>query len=38
MQTFVILLEFVVIPIAAIAVAVALFTRGRGGRKPGGEK
>jgi hypothetical protein len=38
MQTFVVLIEFVVIPIAAIAVAVALFTRRRGGRRPGGEK
>jgi hypothetical protein len=36
MQTVVILLEFVVIPIAAIAVALALFVRGR--KKDGGRK
>jgi hypothetical protein len=35
MTTFIVILEFVVIPIVAIAVAIALFTRRRsGGNKP----
>jgi hypothetical protein len=38
METFVIILEFVVIPVIAIAVGIAVFTRRRndgGGDKPG---